>query len=127
VQAHQSFSVMEFQPEAGEGLWQHCKNMVQTLRIAAREKSFYDPAVRAVRTQLRTAYEAFLLQDYHGAQVSVWLVLDDLMDGYCSSQCVFAHPASMVFVFARSIGQCIEREVMQVLAYRTSLQLLGSM
>ncbi|KAK9905112.1 hypothetical protein WJX75_009845 [Coccomyxa subellipsoidea] len=42
--------------------------MVQTLRIAAREKSFYDPAVRAVRTQLRTAYEAFLLQDYHGAQ-----------------------------------------------------------
>ncbi len=56
--------------EATESLWQHCVSMVQTLRIAMRDnKSFYDPAVRSVRLQLRVAYEAFLLQDYNGAQV----------------------------------------------------------
>lgn len=55
--------------EPTESLWQQCKDEVQMLRMASREKSFYDPAVRAVRLQLRTAYEAFLLQDYNGAQV----------------------------------------------------------
>lgn len=61
---------MELQLEATDSLWQHCVNMVQTLRIAMREnKSFYDPVVRSIRLQLRTAYEAFLLQDYNGAQV----------------------------------------------------------
>ncbi|BDA49482.1 probable telomerase-binding protein EST1A at N-terminal half [Coccomyxa sp. Obi] len=59
---------MELQMGATDSLWQHCVNTVQTLRIAMRDKNFYDPAVRSIRLQLRVAYEAFLLQDYNSAQ-----------------------------------------------------------
>ncbi len=68
-----SIDTMEFQGEAADGLWQHCKNVMQALRITAREKSFFDPGVSAARIQLRAAYEAFLLQEHSGAQVRAWL------------------------------------------------------
>ena len=72
MQAAGSMLMMEVHEGAIQGLWQDCIEAAQTLHTAKRDKNFYDPAVRAVRTRLRTAFEAFLLHDYDAAQVTTY-------------------------------------------------------
>lgn len=62
--------VME--PEgAASALWAQCVHLTEVVRSAAREKGFYHTDVRALRLDLRTSYEATLLQDYLSAQVRI--------------------------------------------------------
>ena len=50
-------------------MWHMSAHMAQLLKATSREKGFYHPDVRALRMQLRLAYEACLLNDYRTAQV----------------------------------------------------------
>lgn len=50
-------------------LYNTCIALERHLREELKHKNFYEAAVRAVRTKLRSAYEALLLNDYAGSQV----------------------------------------------------------
>ncbi len=49
--------------------YRNCISLEQKLREESKHKNFYEPDVRAVRTDLRLAYENLLFLDYTGAQV----------------------------------------------------------
>ena len=50
-------------------LYNACITLERQLREELKHKNFYEAAVRTVRTQLRSAYEALLFSDYTGSQV----------------------------------------------------------
>ena len=50
-------------------LYSTCIGLERQLREELKHKNFYEAAVRSVRTQLRSAYEAVLFADYAGSQV----------------------------------------------------------
>lgn len=50
-------------------LYNTCIGLERQLREELKHKNFYEAAVRTVRTQLRSAYEALLFNDYPGSQV----------------------------------------------------------
>ena len=49
--------------------YRNCISLEQKLREESKHKNFYEPDVRAVRMDLRLAYESLLFLDYSGAQV----------------------------------------------------------
>jgi hypothetical protein len=49
--------------------YRNCISLEQKLREESKHKNFYEPDVRAVRMNLRLAYESLLFLDYTGAQV----------------------------------------------------------
>lgn len=51
-------------------LYNVCIALERQLREELKHKNFYEAAVRTVRTQLRSAYEALLFNDYTGSQVT---------------------------------------------------------
>ena len=51
-------------------LYRSCVALEQKLREEMKHKNFYEASVRAVRAELRSAYERLLLVDYVGAQVT---------------------------------------------------------
>ena len=53
-----------------EELYNACIGLERHLREELKHKNFYEAAVRTLRTQLRSAYEALLFNDYSGSQVS---------------------------------------------------------
>ena len=50
-------------------MYRGCITLEQKLREEMKHKNFYEANVRAVRAQLRSAYEHLLFLDYFGAQV----------------------------------------------------------
>ncbi|KAL0046021.1 hypothetical protein WJX82_011659 [Trebouxia sp. C0006] len=48
--------------------YRNCISLEQKLREESKHKNFYEPDVRAVRMDLRLAYESLLFLDYSGAQ-----------------------------------------------------------
>lgn len=50
-------------------MYRDCIALEQRLREEMKHKNFYEANVRAVRAQLRSAYERLLFLDYVGAQV----------------------------------------------------------
>lgn len=50
-------------------MYRSCISLEQKLREEMKHKNFYEANVRAVRAQLRSAYEGLLFLDYDGAQV----------------------------------------------------------
>ncbi|DBA73433.1 TPA: hypothetical protein ACH3X1_011469 [Trebouxia sp. C0004] len=48
--------------------YRNCISLEQKLREESKHKNFYEPDVRAVRMDLRLAYESLLFLDYTGAQ-----------------------------------------------------------
>ena len=51
-------------------VYRRCIALEQKLREELKHKNFYEPSVRAVRAELRSAYEQLLFLDYVGAQVN---------------------------------------------------------
>ena len=52
-------------------MYRNCIALEQKLREEMKHKNFYEANVRAVRAQLRSAYERLLFLDYVGAQVRI--------------------------------------------------------
>lgn len=50
-------------------MYRGCISLEQKLREEMKHKNFYEANVRAVRAELRSAYERLLFLDYIGAQV----------------------------------------------------------
>ena len=60
---------MDGSEEKAAARWRQCGRLVQAVRAGTQEKKFYDESVKALRAQLRTEFEALLLEDYRYAQV----------------------------------------------------------